>query len=426
MKLKRVITSDYVIKITVTLMILFSSALVFEFKKLSFFILLQCLFCFACFLKYRDVYFYEDGLFWILVSIVISGILPWFSDNPTSYKLCTRNYMIMWLVLYFSITYLRKWINGSPQKLYYIIRVIKIAFLIQFLWFPLQYFSFHFLRVDINDLIFNSFLGLRERVSFIRDGIYYPSGLTWHSALIAPMFVLSLALFDELWIKCLILLDVAICGNTTSLIGVSVYLVLYFLCFFSQGIKKNNIKKITFLFVALLPLLVFSGLAQKVVYVFANLIKRIIYLGDESTLAHLRYFSSIPEVYGISSLSEILWGYGNACSGLPHSILYSQYANLKSWVVECDVVNILLSNGIFGFIVFYAFYIGILFRGWHINKKYSIVMLAIIVEGFFYNVQFDYVLMIECIMFFSINWKIDFFKSVPLFKRVFKKRKLVY
>lgn len=399
-----------ILKILIILMLFFSSAIVFEFHKLSFFTILQCVFCLFCFVKYGKVYIYKNEILVFLLCVIISGFLPLLSDNPVSYKKCTFNYMVMWIPLYFTITYLKKWIGGNQKKFYFFVSVIKKVFLIQLLWFPLQYIFYHILHIDLNDILFNQLLGFRENVSFIRSGIYYPSGLTWHSAVIAPLFVMSLALFDEIWVVLLVLFDVAICGNTTSVIGVTVYLSIILVNKFGPRINaKKTIKWLICIIAIIIPLGLWFRLLDKVGDLFGNIINRIKYMEDTSTIVHFRYYTSIPKVYSISTPLEIIFGYGNACSGLPHSIIYNQYSNAKSWVVECDVVNKLLSNGIVGFVIYYYFLFKILIKGKRINIKYCAVMAAIIIEGFFYNVQFDYVFLLESIMLFSIQWKIDFF-----------------
>lgn len=397
-------------KIIITIMLFFSSAIVFEFLKISFFLYLQCLFCLVCLLKYKRIYISKSVLSLILVSVVISGILPLVGKIPMSWKLCTRNYMIMWIPLYFTATYLRRWINGDGEKSLFIVKTLKKVFLIQLIWFPIQFIMYNLLGIDINDLLFNQIFGLRQNVSFIREGVYYPSGLTWHSAVVAPLFVLSLALFNKGWIKCLVLFDAAICGNATAVIGVLVYYVV----FIGKSIFNNRIKKKTTYRVLLIGLVglvagYFLGIYDKVFTLIQNIVYRIVVMEDASSQAHLRYLTSIPLVFRNSNMLEILFGYGNACSGYPHTVLFHQYIKLKSWVTECDISNILLSRGIFGFVFYYYFLMRIIAIGKNINIKYLAVMVAIIIEGVTYNVQFDYVFLIECILLFSAQWKIDLF-----------------
>ena len=60
----------------------------------------------------------------------------------------------------------------------------------------------------------------------------------------------------------------------------------------------------------------------------------------------------ISNVVKNSSIIQFLFGYGTGNSGYTMSNLYGQYVDLKSWVVETDVMNQIYSNGIIGFILY--------------------------------------------------------------------------
>ena len=91
------------------------------------------------------------------------------------------------------------------------------------------------------------------------------------------------------------------------------------------------------------------------------------------------------------------------------SLIYGRYAELGNWSIECDIVNILVNRGIIGFVLFYSFLISIIIKGWKFNKYYSIVVLAIVVQGLGYNVQWEYIILIELLFYLCIKYKIDFF-----------------
>lgn len=82
--------------------------------------------------------------------------------------------------------------------------------------------------------------------------------------------------------------------------------------------------------------------------------------------------------------------------------------------MECDVVNILWNKGLLGFILFY----GWLKRGWKINHKYAYAIVAIMVGGIFYNIQYDWVIVLEIIIDIAIYKRIDLFSVKPYFKKV--------
>ena len=82
---------------------------------------------------------------------------------------------------------------------------------------------------------------------------------------------------------------------------------------------------------------------------------------------------------------------------------------MTNWAIECDVVDILVSRGLVGFIFYYSFMLYIMIKGRKIDYRYSIFMLTVIIQGFGYNIQMDYLFMIEVIMYLSIKYKYNVF-----------------
>ena len=52
-----------------------------------------------------------------------------------------------------------------------------------------------------------------------------------------------------------------------------------------------------------------------------------------------------------------------------------------------------------------------MFKGWKKDRRYFIVMSAILIEGFGYNVQWDYTLFIELIFYFTLKLDMNFFEA---------------
>ena len=130
---------------------------------------------------------------------------------------------------------------------------------------------------------------------------------------------------------------------------------------------------------------------------------------DASTAAHFAYYSDYDKVLKSSTLLQIFFGYGHGCSGYPYSVLYNRYTDLANWAVECDVINILVSRGIFGFITHYYLLFYIMIKGQKIDYRYAAVIISIFIQGIGYNVQWDYVMFIELVLFLTIKLKINFF-----------------
>lgn len=319
------------------------------------------------------------------------------------------------LILYVAVAYLYALMRDDRRILPLMLRAFKAMCIVQCLWIPLQYVCYHFLDLDINKAIFVDGLNLLENASFIRSWVYYPSGLTWHSAVLAPMFVLAFALYDDVWLRVLILFDVLICGNSTSLIGTyacAAMLGCIWLCKNHNRVLvwRKALLTLVFLAVAGGVVLLATGKIQDLMAVFTRLWTRLFAAEkDASTIAHLGYYSDYLKIVQKAPLMQILFGYGVGCSGYPITVMYDRYTEMGNWAVECDIVNILLSRGIFGFLAYYFFLFYIAIRGVKINYRYLVVMVAIFLQGFGYNVQWGYVLMMEMILLLTIKLHVDFF-----------------
>lgn len=91
--------------------------------------------------------------------------------------------------------------------------------------------------------------------------------------------------------------------------------------------------------------------------------------------------------------------------------MFGQYAELKSWVVESDVMNQLYSNGIIGFIFYYGFLLYIAIRGYRLDRRYFILMTGLIITGITYNIQFDWIVYIEFLLYLMVKFKVNLFST---------------
>ena len=107
-----------------------------------------------------------------------------------------------------------------------------------------------------------------------------------------------------------------------------------------------------------------------------------------------------------------IFGYGVGCSGYTITSLYGRYADGGTWAIESDFINILVSRGIIGFIIYYWFLIRIMIKGFKIDYRYAIFIITVLFQGFGYNIQFDYLLLIEILMYILIENRVNFFDVV--------------
>lgn len=397
-------------------MIVSSSMVVLQISRRTVFLILQILFCgLIAFQEKKIVFIKHKAINCMFLGIFLSAVSACISDIPYSYKKAAVAMTIFLIPLYLTVSYICSLLRENKKLINIIRQAIKVMCIIQLAWIPLQYITYNFLNVDINQKIFVEILECVENATFIRDWKWHPSGLSWHSAILAPMFVIAFVLFENIYMRTLIIFDAIICGNSTAVIGVGICAVLLLYFYLNKTKARIRIKKeLLFIFG------IFGIIVVCVVYkmgIWEVLVERLVHLfirlfseqKDASTAAHFAYFTDYGIVFKNSSLLQILFGYGYGCSGFPYSMMYDRYTELANWAVECDVMDILVSRGIFGFIAHYYMLFFICYKGYKINYRYMAMIIPIIIQGIGYNVQWDYVLFIELILFLTIILKINFF-----------------
>lgn len=395
----------------------FSSLLNFQLDGRTFFLWLQIAFCvyMAYTSKTLIILPYKSVNVWF-ISVMLCTVGALFSGMPYSWVKAAVVMAIYMIPFYFSLSYLDSQIKEEPDILRYVIKGIKIMCIIQLLWIPLQYIAYHYLGMDLNRILFYDVLHMTKSetgMTFIRDWRWYPSGMTWHSAILAPVFLLALILFKNPFVKCLTVFDVLICGNSTALVCVIICLCLQFFFCIYRGpvtIKKNEL----ILLLVMMVVAIIAGCTLDLFSVLAEAIVRLVVRlmdinSDASTAAHFAYFADYSIIAEKIPAYQLLFGTGLGSSGYQYSLLYERYTDLANWAVECDVVDILVSKGFFGFLVHYGLLAYIAIKGAKIDFRYLVFVLPIIIGGIGYNIQFDYVLMIEMVFYTCIKRDIDFF-----------------
>ena len=416
---KKIITTKY--GWILFLMTFFSSLVVFQLSGRTWFLFLQILFCIIMLMSTKKFSFLPFSLINIIfLAMIISALSGLIGNQIFSYKKAAVVMAIYMIPMYFTATYCYSLMIKRNDILQIIVLAFKAMSFVQITWIPIQYVFYHLLGIDLNKLIFVNLFHFLENASFVRDWVWYPSGLTWHSAVLAPLFVISFFLFKNLPLKLLIIIDAVICGNSTAFIGVIICLSLYLAFLLLERLNQGKFRInpilmmgsiIVFLIVILLlyKLGLLKVLAERILYLWMRLFGN---QSDASTSAHMQYYFDYITVLKKSNIFQILFGYGEGCSGYTISQIYNRYTGLGNWAVECDFVNIALNRGIVGFILYYIFLLNLSFKGLKKDKRYFIVMIAILIQGFGYNVQWDYILFIELIFFFCIKLDQNFFECL--------------
>ena len=402
--------------IIIFLMFTFASLDLFQISGKTFFFYLGLIFILYSIVNKGKINILKDPLIIaIFAEFLISGIFAQFSGLNRSYKKTAIIMPILVLPIFLEAGIFEGLIKRKTSILQVILKGIRLACIIQFIYIPVQYFLYHYTGIDLNKEIFVNALGLVESASFIRDWVWYPSGTTWHYAIVAPLMVIGIVLFDSYFFKFLILFDALICGSSSAIIGVIVALLLSLLFKLLRGVGNNKIKRhaifggmcvIIFASIVLISTDFLSLITYKFGYIYERLFTS---MRDSSTSAHLLYYLRYPSIVSESSISQILFGYGYNCSGFIFSALDNRY-NLGSWSVESEVMDRVYSLGLIGFVLYSIFLLKIAVNGAKIDYKYTIIMIAIIIQGFGYNLQWDYVFLIELIFYICIKMKINIFE----------------
>ena len=379
--------------------------------------LLQTGFTILMLAYYKKLYFIKNPLAnCFFIGMVITMITAVFNNVQDSY-VSTAVYMTLVAIpAYFAVAYLGVYLKKYPSKWEVIRNALKLMCIIQMVWCLLQFILYKMAEIDLNQIVFVDKLHLLEYASFYKGGeVFMPTALCWHPIIMAPVLTLAYFLFNNIIVKIIVLFESLIVGNSTVLIVVCICVCLdlfhgAYLIFRKGKTQRIVISCLIAAFVLLFLVLGFThvldSVFEKLMYVFGRITGG---EADASTEAHIRYYTGYRDVLGISNIGQIIFGYGESCSGYPYSQLFGQYRYLANWAVETDIMNILVSRGIVGFLMYYINLLQIIICGRKIDYRYMLFMIAMILAGITYNVQFSWVVFIELMMITAIDQRINFF-----------------
>ena len=399
------------------LVIIFSTMVVFQWHNYTFFFIFELLFILFSVFKTRKIIILKDNSINIIYIflIITTAYCYFFSNMPSSFKRGAVIQMVLIVPSWLILSYVRSGLKKGNCYVPIIRNALKLMCLLQTSWCLLQFILFTAFHIDINDIIFVKSLKFVQEASFYKYGIYLPSGFGWHPSLMAPVVVLGFFLFESPYLKLLCITAAFACKNGTAIIGIIVAVFISLIDLLATRKKKFNKRTIISMCVGIVVIFVIFITTQAFSYIIAqisSLIQRILFSsGEISAMAHVRYYSSYPSIVRQSPFIQILFGYGDGCSGYPFTQLYGQALGYKSWAVESDIINLLISRGLLGFAAFYAVIIKSIIRGKDINKKYTFVFLILLIQGITYNIQNEGLFLIEMILYLLIFFGYDVFDS---------------
>ena len=326
-----------------------------------------------------------------------------------------------WMTVYVIFYLMASAFSDKQIEIYF--RGFMYGSLIQMAWVIVQYMIYTVTGLDINMQLFSA---LYSR-SYIKEGGFGASGLAWHPSNLAVLLVVLFWMFDNWYWKFIVLVTAILSNNSTVIICVVTCIAINLLINKKDKVRsvKTGKKAIVVAFIAIFVMLtvliktdLLSIAGSRISFIYHRLFGG--YYDGGSTNAHIRYYTTIPNVIARYPLIKVLFGFGEGCSGYVMTSLFGQYSNSGAWALECDIVNILWNKGLVGFFLFYGWLLSIIKRGWAVNHKYAYTMLAIIVGGIFYNIQYDWVIVLEVIIDIAIYRRIDLFAMTPFPKRIIR------
>lgn len=396
--------------------VFFSTFMLVQIGIFDLFFILQSLFLVYLFLVRKKISIIKDRVVLYTYMVwILSTFFCLFSNIPLSYKKNSIIAIGSLLLVFLSVSQYEKY-TYSREFMRIIRKAIVTTCTLQVLWCIVQLFLYRCFEIDLNREIFCNLLRLVEEPSQYKVGVYHPSGMCWHSVFIAPIAILLFTLSDSIVSKGLAFFAAIVCNNATAMIGIFVCIGFTVLISVMDVIKKSHrtVKQRTIVLGVLLIIVSFAILFFT--SIGTSVLKRIVEIyyrasgiaNDDSSFAHMRYYSAISQIIDDESIIQFLFGYGTSNSGYPFSKIFGQYVDVKSWVVESDIMNQFYSGGLLGFFSFYIILFYIALKGYKVDRRYSIVALSFIVSGITYNIQFNWVIYIEMLFYFFVKNKVPF------------------
>lgn len=185
--------------------------------------------------------------------------------------------------------------------------------LAQMIWVIIQYMIYTVAGLDINMQLFSA---LYSR-SYIKEGGFGASGLAWHPSNLAVLLVALFWMFDSWYWKLIVLVTAILSNNSTVIICVLTCIVINLFANKKGKVRSIKIGKKTIIvaFVAIFVMLalftktdLFSIAGSRISFIYNRLFGG--YYDGGSTNAHIRYYTTIPNVIAHYPLAKVLFGFG--------------------------------------------------------------------------------------------------------------------
>ena len=284
-------------------------------------------------------------------------------------------------------------------------RGFKISCILALIWSYLQEIVYVLTNLDLNNAIFGGLLGINGANSLSAGGEFVPTGFFTHRGILLPILLFLFFSTSNIYFILIIVLLAVLTRATALILGLLVAIVLRAVAYKFEN-KTNKIRRKQFIsvlaciFIVILFAVSFNKkIAEIINYVIVRITDATTNKADNSSVVHFLYYKNLPAIISNMDFIHILFGTGMGTSGQHYTWFNGQYANMGAWVVESDYIDILLSQGIIGFMVNAYLLIRIIV----LSKKYKyweniafIIVIAFV--GIMYNLQFNWFIVFEMAM----------------------------
>lgn len=352
-----------------------------------------------------------------------------FGSLPDEWKEFAVYKTIMFLFILFIVFF-----YITPGEINCLIQGLARGLEINLFWAIIQIILFYTANIDINNVIFNQLLDIRDNASSYNTYLnqFAATGLNWHPAQLVPIIILAFFFSKNNIIKISALVVAVLSSNTTCIFAIIICFLFEAIRYLQELIKKYKISYRSILRTMIIVIcfgigVIFlknSKLVSYIIFRSNNIWSRIISaytrVGmNNSTNMHLSYYLNLPSVLKRNGVLAFLFGIGFDSSGYPYYELFGYYPTLKTWIVESDPINFLVGRGM----IWTSFYYSLLFRiankGMHITYRFWACVYALLFCGILYNNQFLWVEFLVFILLIAVNMKMNVFrldkmKSIPI------------
>lgn len=347
--------------------------------------------------------------FIIVLLSVISAFLCLSGDLPAVWK-NQQVKGIIWNVFYIIVLIYFSNKHNDAAKSY--LEGVYISSIIHMVWGYLQFILYTISGIKLNDVVFVDLLHMSTNtLTQIKDGNIALSGLCWNAGNMAPLLLFGFAMSTSISLRAAFALCTLLSGSRTAVLGLSAFVLFSYI---TESDKSKVSKRIWMSVMGVviigIPVLFLTGRMSPIIYAIQttfSYFSRETLARQSSAIIHLRYLTSIFDVAKFAGLIKTLFGFGIGCSGYPFTVLFNQFntPDFGPWVVECDIINQLWSTGVLALIIRYLWYMKYFVKAYKVDRNVFSFFLAFFIEGFAYNVTFNWTLILLMCIFILINNK---------------------